>query len=205
MHDARDSRRSTLTCNDRRSGLTRVPAYGRANVRRHYPREQRRTKEFPQFPQALRQSGRGAETLVTAASLRGVSAVSASDMPITAGLTSRRSRTRPALSGSYAALRRKPTCSDWCAFSARPSPSRRPSSRETWLAPRMRIQASTRRAFRRRLPAPPPIPRRVLDDRAVSVDSGSSVGHGDAPRCGSVAHVSHIGRIVKYYLCRLSE
>ena len=45
-------------------------------------------------------------------------------------------------------------------------------------------------------------PRRVLDDRVVFVDSGSSAGHGDAPRCGSVAHVSYIGRIVKYYLSK---
>jgi hypothetical protein len=38
-------------------------------------------------------------------------------------------------------------------------------------------------------------PRRVLD-RAVFADSGSSAGHGD-PRCGSAAHVSHIGQKVK--------
>jgi len=36
---------------------------------------------------------------------------------------------------------------------------------------------------------------RVLD-RAVFADSGSSTGHGDA-RCGSAAHVSHIGQKVK--------
>jgi hypothetical protein len=47
-------------------------------------------------------------------------------------------------------------------------------------------------------------PRRVLDDRVVFADSGSSAGHGDAPRRGSAAHVSHIGRMVKYFLNKLS-
>ncbi len=128
--------------------------------------------EFPQFPQALGQSGQGANVGHRWKPARGFRSFRKRYANY-GGLTSRRS--------------------DGCAFSARPRPSRRTSSRETWLAPRMRIEASTRRAFRRRLPAPPPSPRRALDDRAVFVDSGSSAEHGDAPRCGSAAYVSHAG------------
>jgi hypothetical protein len=52
------------------------------------------------------------------------------------------------------------------------------------------------------LPGPPALSR---PRSGGSVDSGSSIGHGDAPRFGSVAHVSHTGPEVKHFLYNLSS
>jgi hypothetical protein len=145
----------------------------------------------------------GAETLATAASLRGVSAVSASDTPITAGSAQPQAAGAVRLVRGLAQEAHALQQPDHVQQPVRVQRQAEPvAARENRLAPRMPIQAGTRRAFRRRLPAPPPSPRRVLDDRAVFAGSGSSAGHGDAPRCGSIAHVSHIARIVKCYLSK---
>jgi hypothetical protein len=122
------SKFSAPSCARWRSGCCRADSgVGRLSVIGQHRWEP--ANEFPQFPQAMHQSGpkiwsppqtckgvsavsasdtpikAGNETPATAGGPRGVSAVSAvsaSDTPITARLTSRRSGRPPALSGSPA-------------------------------------------------------------------------------------------------------